>query len=65
MRLEDEGSIRRVLLVLSREEEEDSELIVVDDRREEVAMVEDRLVGWSAGHCEEMEVCLAHDGDVH
>lgn len=51
--------------MLSREEEEDSELIVVDDRREEVAMVEDRLVGWSAGHCEEMEVCLAHDGDVH
>lgn len=51
--------------MLSREEGEDSELIIVDDRRDEVAMVEDRLVGWSAGHDEEVEVCLAQDGDVH
>ncbi len=51
--------------MLSREEEEDSELIVVDDRREEVVMVEDRLVGWSAGHDEEVEVCVAQDGDVY
>ncbi len=51
--------------MLSREEEEDSELIVVDDRREEVVLEEDRLVGWSAGHDEEVEICLAQDGDVY
>jgi len=47
------GSIRSVFLVLSREELED---IIVDERRDEVAMVEDRLVGWSAGHDENVEV---------
>lgn len=55
--------------MLSREEEEDSELIIVDDRRDEVrdevAMVEDRPVGWSAGHGEEVDVCLAQDGGVY
>lgn len=51
--------------MLSREEEEDSELIIVENRREEVALVEDRLVGWSAGHDEEVEVCLVQDGDVY
>ncbi len=50
--------------MLSREEEEDSELIVVENRREEVDLVEDRLVGWSAGHDEEAEFCLVQDEDV-
>lgn len=50
------GSSRRVFLVLSREELEEIEPMIVDDRRDEVAMVEDRLVGWSAGHDEKVEV---------
>lgn len=50
------GSIRRVFLVLSRDESEEIELIVVEDRRDEEDLVEDRLVGWRAGHAEEMQV---------
>lgn len=51
--------------MLSRDEPEEMELIVVDDRRDEEDLVEDRLVGWSAGHAEEVQVRLAQDGATY
>lgn len=42
--------------MLSRDKPEEMELIVVNDRRDEEDLVEDRLVGWSAGHAEEVQV---------